>query len=165
MIKILPLKQIDDSDCGPTSIKMAVDYLGLPISFKEIARVSEYKRKDGLTDIDLVHTIKKLGLRVRAKRNTSWTDLRRANKENAVIIVSWMKYGYMGHFSVVDSVQKDHILLADPEFGTLEKIEKLIFMRLWMDYDDVWYAKQNTDIQLRWMAVVSKKKENGSMTA
>ena len=156
-MKISVLKQQDDSDCGPTSIKMAADYLGFPISLKEIGKISQYKRKDGLTNADLVQTIKKLGLKVRAKTNASWADLRRLNTDDAVIIVSWMKYGYMGHFSVVDTVEKDFITLADPEFGTMEKMQKLIFMRLWLDYDDHWYAKKNTDIQLRWMAVVSKK--------
>lgn len=157
-MKITPIKQSDESACGPTSIKMAADYLGLEVSMDHIATVSKYVKKDGLSNQDLVDTVKKIGLSVRSKANAKWADLRQANSEKNVIIVSWMKYGYMGHFSVVDTVEKDHIILADPENGKMEKMEKIIFMRLWMDYDDMWYPSKNTDIQLRWMCVVSKKR-------
>ena len=157
-MKISPLKQRDESDCGPTSIHMAVQYFKLPYSFEEIAKISQYKKKEGLSNTDLVETSKKLGFAVRAKANATWGDLMRSNTPNNIIIVSWMKYGYMGHFSVVDTVEKDHIILADPENGKLEKMEKILFMRLWMDYDDMWYPSKNTDIQLRWMCVVSKKR-------
>ena len=68
-----------------------------------------------------------------------------------------MMLGYMGHFSVVEKVNKDFIELADPHTGKITKMKKIMFMRLWMDYDDMWYPIKNTDIQLRWMCVVSKK--------
>lgn len=138
---------------------MATQYFSLPYSYEQIAKVSQYKRKGGVTDLGLVDTVKKLGLVVRGKGDATWANLRRLNSKNNVIIVSWMKYGYMGHFSVVDTVEKDHIILADPEFGTLDKIEKIVFMRLWMSYDDMWYPIKNTDIQLRWMTVVSVKRK------
>ena len=68
-----------------------------------------------------------------------------------------MKFGYIGHFSVVEKVSKDSIILADPHDGKDVKMKKIVFMRLWMDYDDLWYPSKNTDIQLRWMCVVTKK--------
>ena len=157
-MKITPLKQRDESDCGPTSIHMAVQYFKLPYSFEEIAKISQYKKKDGLSNEDLVETSKKLGFAARSKANAAWGDLMRSNTPSNVIIVSWMKYGYMGHFSVVESVNKDWIELADPEDGKINRMEKILFMRLWMDYDDMWYPSNNTDIQLRWMCVVSKKR-------
>lgn len=156
-MKITPLKQWDESDCGPTSIHMAAQYFNLPYSLEQIAKISQYKKKDGLSNDDLVETSKKLGFAVRAKANAAWGDLMRSNTSNNVIIVSWMKYGYMGHFSVVERVGKDFIELADPEDGKISKMEKILFMRLWMDYDDMLYPSKNTDIQLRWMAVVSAK--------
>lgn len=65
--------------------------------------------------------------------------------------------GYKGHFSVVENMSKDFIELADPDSGKINKMKKNMFMRLWMDYDNMWYPIKNTDIQLRWMCVVSKK--------
>lgn len=156
-MKIRPIKQKDDSACGPTSIQMTLAYFDLPYSFEEIAKISQYKKRDGLTNKNLVETVRSLDLVVREKANSTWTDLLRLNTNNKVIIVSWMKFGYIGHFSVVEKVSKDSITLADPHDGKNVKMKKIVFMRLWMDYDDLWYPSKNTDIQLRWMCVVTKK--------
>ena len=47
-MKIKPIKQRDDSACGPTSIQMILNYFKIPYTFKEIAKVSGYKKKGGL---------------------------------------------------------------------------------------------------------------------
>lgn len=156
-MKIKPIKQRDASACGPASIEMVLAYFGLPHSFEEIAEISQYKKKDGLSNKDLVETLQVLGLIVQEKANATWADLARFNKANQVIIVSWMKLGYIGHFSVVEEVRQHHITLVDPEIGKTTELEKTIFMRLWMDYDDMWYPAKNTDIQLRWLCVTSKE--------
>lgn len=156
-MKIHPIKQRDDSACGPTSIQMVAAYFGLPHSFETIAEISQYKKKEGLSNKDLVDTLQELGLIVREKANATWADLTRCNTVDKVIIVSWMKLGYIGHFSLVEKVSQHYITLADPENGKITKMDKTIFMRLWMDYDDMWYPAKNTDIQLRWMCVASKK--------
>jgi len=156
-MKISPIKQRDGNACGPTSIQMVLTYFRLSHSFKKIARISQYKKRGGLFNKDLVKTLKALNLIVREKANTTWADLIRFNTANKVIIVSWMKFGYIGHFSVVEKVSKHHITLSDPYDGKHARIKKMVFMRLWMDYDDMWYPLKNTDIQLRWMCVISKK--------
>lgn len=160
-MKISPIQQRDGSACGPTVIQMALKYFGIKHSFRDIATVSAYKKKDGLSNTDLVDTLKKFNLTVKEKANAEWGDLVRYNNQKNVIIVSWMLNGYIGHFSVVESVGKKFIQLADPHAGSVVKMEKIMFMRLWMDYDDMWYPKKNTDIQLRWMGIVSKKKARG----
>ena len=157
-MKIKPIKQKDDSDCGPTSIQMILNYFKVPYTFKEIAKVSGYKKKGGLYNKDLVNAIEKFGLSVQEKANSTWADIGRFNKPDKVVIVSWMMKGYIGHFSVVEKVNKDSIQLADPDTGKITKMKKVIFLRLWMDYEKGWYPVKNTDIQLRWMCVVSKKK-------
>lgn len=156
-MKIFPLKQRDASACGPTSIQMVLTYFKLPISFKKIGEISQYKKRDGLSNKDLIETLQKFNLAVREKNNATWSELMLHNSPNKVIIVSWMKKGYIGHFSVVEKVEKNHITLVDPQEGKNIKIQKIVFMRLWMDYDDMWYPHKNSDIQLRWMCVVSKQ--------
>jgi len=155
-MNINPLIQPDDTACGPTCIQMATDYFGMNLSFKEIAKISQYKKKDGLSNPDLVETFEKLGLKATQKSNCKWSDLRRFLKSNKVVIVSWMKKGYLGHFSVVKDLGRDYIEIIDPEEGVV-KMEKIIFLRLWLDYDDMWYPEKNTDIQLRWLCAVSPK--------
>jgi ABC-type bacteriocin/lantibiotic exporter with double-glycine peptidase domain len=97
------------------------------------------------------------GLHATYKINTTWEDLIDANDKDKVIVVSWMKMGYLGHFSLVEKINKDSIILVDPDEGKTVKLKKIVFMRQWMDYDDMWYPVKNTDIQLRWMCVVSRK--------
>ena len=70
-----------------------------------------------------------------------------------------MLNGYVGHYSVLDKVTSEHIYLADPEKSDIIKIPKFKFMRLWFDYEDIWYPQKTSDIQLRWLAVVKKSKE------
>lgn len=157
-MKIHPLKQRDESACGPTTIEMVLKYFNIKHSYKEITTVSNYKAEEGLSNTDIVNTLKKFDLNVKEKTNTRWSDLVRYNTKNNVIILSWMLDGYIGHVGVLEKIAKNHIYIADPHTGTIKKIQKIVFMRLWMDYDDMWYPAKNTDIQLRWMCIVSKKK-------
>lgn len=157
IMKIRPIKQKDDTACGPACIQMVFSYFGFPHSVGKIAKISQYRKKDGLSNHDLVQTLRALGFTVREKANSSWADLMSLNTTGRVIIVSWMKFGYIGHFSVVEKVSEHHVTLADPHDGKTIKITKNVFMRLWMDYDDLWYPVKNTDIQLRWLCIISKK--------
>ena len=154
-MKIHVRKQKDATACGPTCIKMTTDFFKLKHSLRQIEIVSQYKKKDGLTNEDLIETIRKLDLYVRVKTQARWSDLQKANKPDTVVIVSWMMDGYIGHFSVVERVSDHSVYLADPAKGKIIRLDKIMFMRLWMDYDDLWFPKKNTDIQLRWMAIVS----------
>jgi hypothetical protein len=64
--------------------------------------------------------------------------------------------GVVGHFSVVERVTEDAVFLADPAEGAVIEMDKTTFLKLWMDYEHMAYPRKNTDIQLRWMAVVTK---------
>ncbi len=155
--KIKPIKQRDSIGCGPASIKMVSDYLGTNISMNKINQASKYKERDGLSNTELAKTLEELGFAVKEKNNASWEDLKNLNTKENVIILSWMQKGYLGHFSVLEKVTKDRIFLADPECGEIISMQKIIFLRLWFDYDELWYPEKNTDIQLRWLIIVSKK--------
>jgi ABC-type bacteriocin/lantibiotic exporter with double-glycine peptidase domain len=135
---------------------MAVDYFGLPHSLTYIDRLTRCKQRGGITTEDLLKTLKGFRLKVVDKKNASWRDLRNLNNKNRLIILSWMLEGHIGHFSVLDRVTTDHIYLADPQENGILKMPKMKFMRLWFDYDDIHYPRKSQDIQLRWMAMVSK---------
>lgn len=156
MAKITPLHQVDDSSCWPTSIYMALQYLWSPYSFDDIAEISQYLQKDWLTNNDLVSTLKLVNVSVREIKWATWDDIYKNNTDYNVIIVSWMLHGYIWHFSVVDAVDENFIMIADPDAWDIIKIDRIVFMRLWMDYDEVWFPEKNTDIQLRWMCVISR---------
>ena len=64
--------------------------------------------------------------------------------------------GYKGHVSVVDRVTKDHIFLIDSEKGNIIKMKKVQFMRLWMEYDGLWWPKTSKDIHLRPLIIINR---------
>ncbi len=156
MAKLIPLKQKHSSGCGPTSIKMVVDFFDVKISLKDIEQKSGDWKKEGMGNQDLVNALKSFGFITKSQYNSSWENIKTALKNGRAVIVSWMLRGYIGHFSVVQKINDTHIWLADPEAGKIVKFEKIIFLRLWFDYDDKWYPEKSSDIKLRWMVEVKK---------
>lgn len=159
-MKILPVKQRDASACGPTCIEMTLKYFCVPHTIADIAKVTNYKKEGGIYNRQLVNALQNYGLRTRISKNTSWEKLRKLNTKDSVIILSWMLDGYIGHFSVLEKVDNKHIYLAEPTTGKISKIEKIKFLRLWLDYEAktevLMYPESKSSIQLRWMCVVSK---------
>lgn len=158
--KITPIKQRDSSACGPTSIEMTLKYFDIPHTVADITKVTSYKKEGGIYNKQLVSVLQHYGLKTKVLKNSSWEQLMKLNTEGSVIILSWMLDGYIGHLSVLDKVDKDHIYLAEPTTGEILKISKIKFLRLWLDYeakDEVpIYPESKSDIQLRWMCVASK---------
>ena len=152
------MTQDHESGCGPLCVKIATEYFGMNVSLDNIKERSGNWSEEGMGNEDLVKVLKEFGLDVQIKNNSTWGDLMRNNVSDKLIIVSFMLRGYIGHFSIVDSITDKDITILDTEKGVLEKIDKIKFMRIWFDYDDKWYPEKNTDIQLRWMAIVSNKK-------
>lgn len=159
-MKIKSIKQRDASACGPTCVEMVLRYFKVPHTVSEIARVTNYKKEGGLYNVQLVEALKSFGLKTKVHKNTSWEDLIKHNQEDTAIVLSWMLEGYIGHLSVLEKVNEKYIYLAEPTTGKIMKMEKLKFLRLWLDYEagstDKWYPEKNSDIQLRWMVAVSK---------
>ncbi|MEX0918161.1 MAG: cysteine peptidase family C39 domain-containing protein [Candidatus Paceibacterota bacterium] len=159
-MKIKPIKQRDASACAPTCIEMVLTYFDIPHTVKQIAAVTNYKKEGGLFNRQLVEALHKFDLKTKVVRNTTWEQLIELNTKDSVIIVSWMLDGYIGHVSVIEKVDKSHVYLAEPTTGKTIKIEKIKFLRLWWDWEaqdrDIWYPETKSDIQLRWMVVVSQ---------
>ena len=159
-MKIKAVKQRDASACGPTCIEMVLNYFKIPHTVSEITRVTNYKKEGGVYNVQLVEALNKFGLKTKVYKNTKWEDLIKHNQEGSVIVVSWMLEGYIGHLSVVEKVDEKHVYLAEPTTGKIVKMEKIKFLRLWLDYEakgtEKWYPEKNSDIQLRWMVVASK---------
>lgn len=157
--KITTIKQRDASACGPTSIEMALRYFDIAYTVADIIRVTNYKKEGGIYNKQLVSVLQHYGLKTKVLKNSSWEQLMELNTKDSVIILSWMLDGYIGHLSVLDKVDKDHIYLAEPTTGEILKMGKIKFLRLWLDYEArqevPMYPESKSDIQLRWMCVVS----------
>ncbi len=159
-IKITPIKQRDASACGPTSIEMTLKYFDVPHTVADITRITNYKKEGGIYNKQLVGVLQHYGLKTKVLKNTSWEQLMGLNTKDSVIILSWMLDGYIGHLSVLDNVDKDHIYLAEPTTGEILRIGKIKFLRLWLDYEAKaevpLFPESKSDIQLRWLCIASK---------
>ncbi len=156
-MKIIAKKQPNSIACGPTSIFMVTRFFGDSITFKHIEQLSEYKKHDGMTDKQICALFNRIGYIAEHTVNTKWQDIKQFLDSGFAIIVSWMKDGYKGHVSVVQKISDTHIYLADPDVGKIIKIEKIKFMRLWMEYDDLWWPEKVSDINLRSIIKIRKK--------
>jgi len=139
---------------------MTLKYFGIPHTVSDIAKVTNYKKEGGIYNKQLVSALQHYGLKTKVFKNVSWEQLMRLNTKDIVIVLSWMLDGYIGHISVLDKVDKNHIYLAEPTTGEILRIDKIKFLRLWLDYEAKtevpMYPKSKSNIQLRWMCVVSK---------
>ena len=149
MLRIKPLKQSTGYTCGPTCVAMLGKFYDLRFSWAEILRACNIDR-NGMSNEDLVKALRKLGFLVRAKSRNTWTELKKNYTRGLPMVVAWMLHGYIGHFSIVVEVGKNHIVLADPDNGKHRRMSKEVFMRLWFDYDGVFFPKRARDISLRW---------------
>jgi len=129
-MKIKPIKQRDTSACAPTSIEMVLNYFDVSHTVKAVTKVTDYKKEDGMYNLQIVDALKKFGLNTKTKKNVSWEELEKLNTSDSAIIVSWMLEGYIEHVSVVEKVTDTHIFLAEPTTGKIMKIEKIKFLRL-----------------------------------
>lgn len=153
MLPIPVLRQRNGFDCGPTCIAMVGRFYEAELSRWRIMRTCNIDR-NGMSNDDLVKAMKKLGFSTSARQRNSWKELRENYRQRLPQIIAWMMHGYIGHFSVVVEVGKNHVVLADPDTGRHRRILKPVFMRLWFDYDDVFFPRRAKDIHLRWAAVV-----------
>ncbi|MDP3963488.1 MAG: cysteine peptidase family C39 domain-containing protein [bacterium] len=153
MLPIRPIKQKAGYTCGPTCIAMLARYYDIPLSWAAIMRACKIDR-NGMSNEDLVRALRRLHFSVRARKRWSWNELKGFYRERIPVVIAWMLQGHEGHFSIVAEVGKNHVVLADPDGGKHRRMPKDVFMRLWFDYDDVFFPKRAKDLHLRWGAVV-----------
>ena len=153
MLRVPLLKQQTGYTCGPTCMQMLTRFYGKEVSWAEIIRASKIDR-NGMSNEDMVRALRKLRFIVHAKKRNTWKDLQENYRNRYPTIIAWMLHGYIGHFSVVVAVNNTYIMLADPDTGRRRKLSKDVFMRLWFDYDDVFFPKRAKDLHLRWAATI-----------
>ena len=164
MLKLKAVIQSNKYSCGAASIYIAVSAIapGKRFTLKQIEKAAGSYSKDGLTYKQLMGTIKSLGFGCKEIRFSGWERLKKESDAGNPVIISWMPMHLkkmlemkdtIGHYSVVEKVGKNYIIIADPDNGKKVKMDRLHFLRLWFDYD-VWYPKKSSDIKLRWGVVV-----------
>lgn len=144
--------QVDDRSCGPASLSFAASKLGVKVSqgkIKELANTN----KDGTKMTKLVEAAKKIGLSSEIHTSKSLDELGNLVAEGNAVILDYMdgREKDDGHYSVLERVDKDFIVLQDPAYiGSVRVIPKKSFERSWYDFEN----GKRVD---NWALVLSKK--------
>ncbi len=152
MIKLKPFRQTPGL-CGPASLKMVFDYYGVSVPEKKIAQVAGVSGKKGISAAGLIKAAKYFNFKIFKKEKASLNDIRRFLKEGIPVIVDWFSEDE-GHYSVAVGVDKENIVLMDPEAGGIRKIPKEKFVRVWFDFPGE-FIKEPKDLVLRLMLAIT----------
>ena len=158
MIKLKPFRQTPGF-CGPASLKMVLDYYGISVSEKELARMARYSEKKGTSISGLRRAARRFGLYSFAKDNCSLKDLEFYIKKKIPVIVDWF-FEDDGHYSVVVNINKKEVVLMDPVlrkvliFVRRRRFPLDVFFRIWFDFPGD-YINKKSSLSLRSMVVIA----------
>jgi ABC-type bacteriocin/lantibiotic exporter with double-glycine peptidase domain len=145
---LIPVKQPNDVTCGPTSIKMALEILGVHKSLKVITKLCK-TNSNGTLLKNMIHPLTSLGYPVLEMRNTTLSHLQGALKHRPghmrAVLVTYLtdedENGKLdadsGHWSVVSSYlpSKSRIVLVDSDTAKKKSYNWQDFRLRWKDYD------------------------------
>jgi predicted double-glycine peptidase len=144
LLDVKPFQETLNADmCGPASLKIVLEYYGINKSEDELAELCKFKRGLGVDDKGIKIAAEKLGLKAVTKNNSNFKDIEKWLKKGVPVIVDWFTRGRTdygdssvadGHYSVAMGLDDDFIYLQDPELGTMRKIERNNFMKVWFDF-------------------------------
>jgi predicted double-glycine peptidase len=157
-IKIKPFQEtLHMGMCGPASLKIVLGYYGIDKTEKELAKMLNWSKEIGIGNEDTVRVAKKLGFKVKLKRNSNFSDLKKWLDKKVPVIVDWFTRGRCdypdseiadGHYSVVAGIDDKYIYLQDPEIGKIRKLKKDDFLKVWFDFRGKYIKSDELDIRV-----------------
>jgi ATP-binding cassette subfamily B protein len=117
-------RQLDQMDCGPTSLKMIAEYYGKPYS-RDYLREKSNITKEGVSFGGIAEAAENIGLESLAV-SVDFATL--AGEVPLPCIAYWRQR----HFIVVYEIKKNTVYVADPAFG-LTSYNKGEFLRGWLN--------------------------------
>lgn len=160
MINLKPFRQTPGL-CGPASLKIVMDYYGISVSERKIAKAAGATKEKGVSFDGLARAAKHFKFNVFYKKNSSLDDIEKFINKKIPVIVDWFLEDD-GHYSVVSGIDRKNILLMDPSLDKgKRKISREDFLRVWFDFRGKFIRKPE-DLVLRLMLVaVPKQFSNG----
>ena len=136
-------KTLNQSMCGPASLKIVFDYYGYDKSEKDIAEMCDITNELGTSAGGIQKAAQSIGFKAMIYDNSTLEDIQKWLDKKVPVIVNWFTRGRIdypeedvpdGHYSVVVGLDDEFIYLQDPEIGKLRKIEREDFMKVWFDF-------------------------------
>lgn len=178
---ITPIKQPDDTTCGPAALKLALEILGKHKSLSTLIELCKTNR-NGTSTKNLIGAVNKLGCSVLAVEYATLTHLQSALKypsnQPRAILVSYLydldekanPHPDSGHWAAVSSysARDSRIVLLDSASGKKKSYAWKEFRGRWMDFDlkrkRVKKGRKEFKLVRRWqeqlMMVIAKDEKN-----
>ena len=145
---------------------MVMDYYGVSVPEKEIARVAGSTREKGTSIKGLIRAAKHFGFKVILEKEASLRDLEYFVDKKIPVIVDWFDREE-GHYSVVVDINKRKVVLMDPALRKIliyirrRVFSREVFYRLWFDFPRK-FIRTPKDLVLRAMLVVAPADKLGN---
>lgn len=150
---ILPIKlNLQDTayNCGPASVKIILETLGISIDEEKLMKMQKTTPKEGTSPNNLVKCLADLGIKHEVIEHASITNIEDKIRQFNLCLVDFQAWGdggnefkglETGHYSVVFGFNKTHLWVADPAKHHTEKqkswgarkIRKDLFTQRWAD--------------------------------
>ena len=149
-MKVPYYRQSTDYNCAPATLKMALEYVGINKSEKELAKELKTTPEEGTDYRNIINFVKKSGLFFYEKSNSTLEELENLIRNNYPVIVSFVEPIHEeDHFALVVGIEDCEVILNDPWNGEGFKILK-------GDFEERWHDAENKP--RRWMMVIAKEK-------
>ncbi len=144
LLNVKPFQEkLNAGYCGPAVLKMTLEYYGIEKAEEELATLAGTNEETGTDDKALQRVLESFGLKVTIKNEASFEDIQSWLDKEVPVIVDWFTRGRAdypdsavadGHYSIVVGLDDGFIYLQDPEIGSLRKLARNDFMKVWFDF-------------------------------
>ncbi len=120
--------------CGPTCLKMVMEYFGVKKTEKEIALIADTNEEKGTSHRGMIEACRKMGFSCFVHENSSLEDVTSFLRANLPVIVDWVDdKSETGHYTVVSDMKNESMIFCDPWYGPDYPVEKATFEGRWRD--------------------------------
>lgn len=139
---------LDDVKCGPTALRMVLQYFGRKSSIPELCKLSGTRDIFGTRRSGLIKALKTLNLFTYDTYGASTADIKKYLEKSVPVIVNYRLHGE-GHYGVMVGLEKGNFVLLDPYEPKPLLISPNDFANRWQG----WHKTQFT----HWLLAVSDK--------
>lgn len=158
LLQVTPFSQSDDSLCGPTCVRMVLDYFGIDEKEKDIADACDHTYEKGCDDAGMKKAFEHFGLGCAIFNDCDFDDIEYWVQKHFPVIVDWFDNGPdgsypNGHSCVVVGIDRTRIHLMDPWRGAVVSMIREEFARVWFDWKGTEIIEKWEDMVIRQIIV------------
>lgn len=143
-------KQETNYTCGAASMRMALEFCNIKKSEKQVVKLLRTNKVTGTWHKSFPIIAEKFRLNHISIRNATINDLKECQKKGfAVVICYFYPPEKVGHYCVLNKIDKNFIHLRDPQFGPEHKYSLNYFKKIWK-------SDPRYDNEKRWFFAVKK---------